>query len=141
MVHSITWVLALVKMIRRKKAKKEKKQVDSLAKIIGDKYPDVAEAVKHNENNTSSVTSDTSIDQIDLNSDGNIGSDATEDRPITPVDSTSSQFKTPKSSAVKSLQFNDADELETSSQDGSVRSYEDSFMVKLIFNVVILVKF
>ena len=121
------WVLALVKMIRRKKARTQKKQVDSLAKIIGDKYPDVAEAVKHNENNTSSVTcsSDTSSDQIDLNSNGNIENDATEDRPVDP---TSLQFKTPKSTAVKSLQFNDADELETSSQDGSVRTYEDSFL-------------
>ena len=123
MAHSITWVLALVKMIRRKKAKKEKKQVDSLAKIIGDKYPDVAEAVKHNENNTSSVTSDTSSDQIDVNSDGNIENDATEDRSVTPVVSTSSEFKTPKSSAAKSLQFSNADEHESFSQDGSVRSY------------------
>ena len=108
-------------MIRRKKAEKEKKQVDSLAKIIGDKYPDVAEAVKYNENNTSSVNSETSSDQIDVNSEEYSQNDAIEDRPATPTESSSSEFKIPKSSAVKSLQFNDADGAEAFSHDETVK--------------------
>ena len=97
-------------MIRAKKARKQTQVIHPLAKMIEDKYPKVAQAVKQADNYSSS---DTSNDQIEAISD-------TKDPAENSTESSPSQFKIPKSSAAKSLQFNDSDGADSSSQDETV---------------------
>ena len=98
-------------MIRAKKARKQTQVIHPLAKMIEDKYPKVAQAVKQADNYSSS---DTSNDQIEALSD-------TKDQ------AKKSQFKIPKSSAAKSLQFNDSDGADSSSQDETVNHFSLNF--------------
>lgn len=108
--QNITRILVLVKMIRAKKARKQKQVIHPLAKMIEDKYPKVAEVVKQADNYSSS---DTSNDQIETLSD-------TKDPAEKSPESSPSQFKISKSSAAKSLQFNDSNGADSSSQDETV---------------------
>ena len=97
-------------MIRAKKARKQTQVIHPLAKMIEDKYPKVAQAVKQADNYSNI---DTSNEQIDTLSDTK---DAAEKSP----ESSPAQFKITKSSAAKSLQFNDSDGVDSSSQDEMV---------------------
>ena len=97
-------------MIRAKKARKQTQVIHPLAKMIEDKYPKVAEVVKQADNYSSS---DTSNDQIETLSD-------TKDPAEKSPESSPSQFKISKSSAAKSLQFNDSNGADSSSQDETV---------------------
>ena len=104
-------------MIRAKKARKQTQVIHPLAKMIEDKYPKVAQAVKQAGNYSSS---DTSNDQIEALSD-------TKDPVENTTESSPSQFKIPKSSAAKSLQFIDSDGADSSSQDETVNHVSLNF--------------
>ena len=104
-------------MIRAKKARKQTQVIHPLAKMIEDKYPKVALAVKQADNYSSS---DTSNDQIEALSD-------TKDQAEKSTESGQSQFKIPKSSAAKSLRFNDSDGSDSSSQDETVNHFSLNF--------------
>ena len=106
-------------MIRAKKARKQTQVIHPLAKMIEDKYPKVAQAVKQADNYS---ISDSSNDQIETLSDTK---DPTEKSP----ESSPSQFKIPKSSAAKSLKFNDSNEADSSSQDETVNQITSNFRI------------
>ena len=98
-------------MIREKKARKQTQVIHPLAKMIEDKYPKVAQAVKQAGNYSSS---DTSNDQIETLSD-------TKDPAEKSPELSPAQFKIPKSSAAKSLKFNDSDGADSFFQDETVK--------------------
>lgn len=107
-------------MIRAKKARNQTKKVNSLAKLIEDRYPNVARAVKQSDNSSSS---DTSSDQIEAISDENNQEEPVKDSNVISTESSSSQFKIPKSGAAKSLKFDEVlSDFPDSSQDETVRS-------------------
>ena len=113
-------------MIRAKKARKQTQVIHPLAKMIEDKYPKVAQAVKQADNYSNI---DTSNEQIDTLSD-------TKDPAEKSTESSPAQIKIPKSSAAKSLHFNDSDGADSFSQDETVN--HDSRFFEILYHFEIL---